>query len=68
MRARFRIGTLLGAVALASSMALVPAAASTATTLSMVNVTVPGPVGHWQTCYDLSECLVNRGWCTGGVR
>ena len=62
MRARFRMGTLLGAVALASSMALVPAAASTATTLSMVNVTVPGPVGRWQACYDLSQdCITVPG-------
>jgi hypothetical protein len=68
MRARFKIGAVVGAVALASSLALVPAVAETTvpvsgpTTLSMVNITVPGPVGPWQTCGPIANyCLTVPG-------
>jgi hypothetical protein len=84
MRARFRIGVLLGMAAVASGMALVPAAASATgsatgfaagsaagaataavpapSTLSVVNVTVPGPVGHWQTCVNpAQDCITVPG-------
>ena len=62
MRARFRTGILLGTAGLVSGMALVPASAAANTTLSVVNVTVPGPVGHWQSCTALDQdCLTVPG-------
>lgn len=66
MRARFKVSALLGTVALAGSMALVPAAASTVTpattSLSVVNVTVPGQVGYWQTCVIITQyCITEPG-------
>jgi hypothetical protein len=64
MRARFRIGTVLAAAALAGATALVPGTAfagivvpgaptASQSTLNLVNVSIPGPVQGSATCVTL---------------
>jgi hypothetical protein len=73
MRARFRISTVLAAAALAGAAALVPGTAfagivvpgaptASGTTLTLVNVAVPGPVNGSQTCVTLLPgCITAPG-------
>ena len=62
MRARFRMSALLAVATLAGGVALVPAGASADTTVALVNVAVPGPVGGSLTCLStIPKCITAPG-------